>query len=113
MGQRMIEFENGTLQVKAEDLAHGLFLTPEEIMQGFRDGTITSLCEKGADADEGRHRLTFYTAKRRLRLIVDAQGVILKKSSSDYRREMFGLPLDRKPGAAPNDAVTASTGQLK
>ncbi len=91
----MIEFENGSIEVGAEDIAAGLNLTPQEVMQGLRDGVITSLCEKGADADEGRHRLTFFSPRRRLRLIVDAQGTILMRSSADHTRKGFGLPLDQ------------------
>lgn len=104
----MIEFENGTIQVGAEDIAAGLHLTPDEVMQGFRNGAITSICEQGQEEDAGRHRLTFYSARRRLRLTVDAAGTILKRSSADCTREMFGLPLDRGPGgqaSAPSPQV--------
>lgn len=89
----MIEFENGTIQVGAEDIAQGLHLTPDEVMQGFKSGTITSVCEKGLEADVGRLRLTFYSTKRRLRLTVDAGGAILKRSSSDCARQSSAPPL--------------------
>ncbi|KDB01662.1 hypothetical protein U879_21315 [Defluviimonas sp. 20V17] len=79
----MIGFENGTIQVDAEEIAPGLRLTPDEVMQGFRNGTITSVCEQGQDEDAGRHRLTFTSADRRLRLIVDAEGRVLKRLSAD------------------------------
>ncbi len=82
-GMAMIGFENGTIQVGAEEIAPGLHLTPDEVMQGFRNGTITSICEQGQDEDAGRHRLTFTSASRRLRLIVDAGGKVLKRSSAD------------------------------
>jgi hypothetical protein len=90
----VIEFENGTVQVLAEDIASGLKLTPEEVMQGFRDGAITSLCEKGLGEDAGRHRLTFRSSRWRLRLIVNAEGAILERRSAEVTREMFGLPAD-------------------
>lgn len=105
MGRHMIEFENGTIQVRAENLEHGLPLTPQDIMQGLCDGTITKLCDKGTDASKGRYRLAFYSSKRRLRLVVDAEGVILKKFSSDHKRDMFAVPLDGKSGAAGNAAM--------
>ncbi len=82
----MIEFENGTIQIGAEEIASGLGVTPLEVMEGLRQGRITSLCEKGEDEDAGRHRLTFYSPNRRLRLIINAQGQILKRTSADYTR---------------------------
>ena len=103
----MIEFKNGTIQVGAEEIARSLHLTPDEVMQGMRSGTITSICEQGQEEDAGRHRLTFYSAKRRLRLTVDAGGAILKRSSADCRREMFGLPPDRGPGRARQPSAPA------
>ncbi len=96
----MIEFENGTIQVDAEDIAADLRLTPDEVMQGLRTGAITSVCEKGLEEDMGRHRLTFYSSNRRLRLTVDDRGAILKRSSADFTRDMFGLPLKRGPDGA-------------
>ena len=89
----MIEFENGAIQVAAEDIAPGLHLTPDEVMQGFRSGTITSVCEQGLEEDAGRFRLTFYSARRRLRLTVDAGGAILKRSSADFTRQNPAPPL--------------------
>jgi hypothetical protein len=107
-GGGMVEFENGTIQVGAEDIAGGLAMTPEAVMQGFRDGSITSLCEKGAGQDAGRHRLTFQSPLRRLRLVVSADGAILKRSSADCRREMFGLTLKRtRDQSSPNPASLA------
>ncbi|OZA13275.1 MAG: hypothetical protein B7Y02_06275 [Rhodobacterales bacterium 17-64-5] len=95
-GGEMIEFENGTIQVRAEDVASGLKLTPEEVMQGFRNDAITSLCEKGLGEDAGRLRLTFRSSRWRLRLIVDADGAILERRSAEVTREMFGLPADEE-----------------
>lgn len=101
----MIEFEKGTIQVGAEDIAPGLHLTPDEVMQGFRSGTITSVCEQGLEEDAGRHRLTFYSARRRLRLTVDAGGAILKRSSADFTRQVSRHSLDRGPGGAPQNPL--------
>lgn len=110
----MIEFENGAIQVDAEDIAAGLRLTPDEVMQGFRTGAITSVCEKGLEEDTGRHRLTFYSSSRRLRLTVDAGGAILKRSSADFTRDMFGLPLKRgQDGARQTLTPVPPTGDTK
>lgn len=92
----MIVFENGTFQVDAETVAAGLGLPPEEVIAGLRNGTITSASERGIDADAGRHRLTFYGPRRRLRLIVDDSGTILKRTAVDYRGPVFGLAEGRR-----------------
>lgn len=105
----MIGFENGTIQVDAEEIAPGLHLTPAEVMQGFRNGTITSICERGQDEDAGRHRLTFTSADRRLRLIVDAEGRVLKRSSADR-----GVPRSgQSPEAGANRARQTSAAALR
>jgi hypothetical protein len=60
-------------------------------------GKITSLCERGIDADRGRHRLTFFSEHRRFRLVVDDRGAIVRRSTLDFG----DLPLPasvRKPG---------------
>ena len=111
---QVIEFENGAIQVDAEDIAAGLRLTPDEVMQGFRTGAITSVCEKALEEDTGRHRLTFYSSSRRLRLTVDAAGAILKRSSADFTRDMFGLPLKRgQDGARQTLTPVPPTGDTK
>lgn len=89
----MIEFDNGTIQVQAEEIARGLGLTTTEVRQGFHDGTITSLCEKGTEGDLGRHRLTFYSPRRRFRMIVNEGGEILLRSAADFKRDKFGQPV--------------------
>ena len=104
-GAQLIEFENGTIQVDAEEIARSLHLTPDEVMQGMRSGAITSICEQGQEEDAGRYRLTFYSAKRRLRLTVDAGGAILKRSSSDFTRQVSRHSPDRGPGGAPQNPV--------
>jgi Family of unknown function (DUF6522) len=50
----------------------------------MRKGAITSLCERGIDADAGRFRMTFFYKSRRLRLVVDAAGNILQRSTIDF-----------------------------
>jgi len=50
----------------------------------MRTGTITSLSERGDDADQGRHRLTFFSEHRRFRVIIDEQGAIIQRSALDF-----------------------------
>ena len=81
-----VTFEGGTLHVNAEIVAAGLHLDPEALRKGLHDGHVTSLCETGQDEDAGRFRITFFSATRRLRLVIDAQGVVLQRSSADFTR---------------------------
>lgn len=85
-----ISFEDGTIQVDAALVAKGLQITPEVLRAALRDGTVTSLCEKGVDEDAGRFRLTFFSRTRRLRMVVDAGGAVLQSSSADYTRRPPG-----------------------
>lgn len=100
----MIEIEDGTFEVAAEVLSEGLRLTPEQVMQGLRDGSITSLSERGIDEDAGRHRLTFFGADRRLRLTIDDGGRIHQRSAVDFKRPFASrLP---EAGAANDPSAT-------
>lgn len=84
----IVTFEGGTLQVDAETVAAGLRITPEALRHALQTGSVTSLCEKGQDDDAGRFRMTFFSPTRRMRLVVDAQGLVLQHSSADYSRKM-------------------------
>jgi hypothetical protein len=79
-----IEFENGEVQIDAAIVADGLGVTLPLLQQGMRAGHITSLAERGVDADLGRHRLTFFSVHRRFRVVVDASGAILQRSTLDF-----------------------------
>ena len=82
-----ITFENGTIQVDPAIVAKGLRLDVEALRTALRDGSVTSLCEKGMEQDAGRFRLTFFSPTRRLRLIVDEGGAVLQTSTADYARK--------------------------
>jgi hypothetical protein len=84
--QRMkpIEFENGAVQIDASIVAEGLGLAPSLLKEEMRAGRITSLAERGVDADVGRHRLTFFSEHRRFRVIVDQTGEIIQRSAVDF-----------------------------
>jgi hypothetical protein len=85
--------------VPAEIIAEGLKLRPEQVQPMLAGRLITSWVEAGVDEDLGRFRLTFATDKRRLRLIVDALGDIVSKSTLDFGGH--DIPLGaRRPGAA-------------
>ena len=93
-----IEFESGEIQVDATIIGDGLGIEPALVQAHMRDGKITSLCERGADEDEGRYRLTFFSASRRFRLIVDGMGNVVRRSAIDFSDRP--LPASaHKPGA--------------
>ena len=93
----MVEIEDGAIQVDVAVVAKGLGLDPLLVQKGMREGTITSLCERGLDEDEGRYRVTFFSGSRRFRLIVDDQGNVVHRSAIDFGDR--GLPTSaRKSG---------------
>ncbi|WP_246233380.1 DUF6522 family protein [Aurantimonas aggregata] len=79
-----IEFEDGAIQVDAAIVGEGLGIEPSLVQAQMREGIITSLCERGADEDDGRYRLTFFSASRRFRLIVDDTGHVVRRSSVNF-----------------------------
>jgi len=92
-----IEIKDDTIQVDASVLGEGLGLEASQVPELLRSGAITSRCERGTGKDEGRFRLTFFHAGRRLRLVVDAGGRILQRSSIDFRDRPLPGAL-RRPG---------------
>jgi len=92
-----IEFQNGTFQIDASVLAAGLGLEASRVPELLRSGAITSRCERGTNEDEGRYRLSFFYAGRRLRLITDASGRVLQRSSIDFGSRPLPESL-RRPG---------------
>jgi hypothetical protein len=79
-----VEFQDGAIQVDAEIIGRGLGLESALVRDLMRLGEITSLCERGEGVDAGRYRLTFYHKGRRLRLIVDESGCVLRQTLIDF-----------------------------
>lgn len=75
-----VEQNDGSFTVAAEVLATAFALSPADVPRLMREGQITSRLEQGQDADAGTHRLTFYHGAQALRLIIDAEGWIVKRS---------------------------------
>jgi hypothetical protein len=99
-GGGMIEIEGSgqAFTVSAEVIAEGLKLAPEQVQPMLAGRLITTWVEAGVDEDFGTFRLTFATDKRRLRLIVDALGSVVSKSTLDFGGH--DLPMGaRRPGA--------------
>jgi len=79
-----IEFDGDSVHVDAAIIAEGLGMALPLFRQEMQAGRITSVVERGIDTDLGRHRLTFFSAHRRFRLIVDQHGLILQRSALDF-----------------------------
>jgi hypothetical protein len=81
---------DGGFVVPAELLGDAFSLDPADVPAAMRAGTITSRLEQGQDADAGTFRLTFYHGAQALRLIVDTQGQILKRTRFPVTRRTAG-----------------------
>lgn len=64
--------------IDAEDLGPLLGLEPAQVPEKMRSGEITSQSEQGIDEDAGTIRLTFWHSERRVRIVCDNNGVVLK-----------------------------------
>jgi hypothetical protein len=92
-----VEFEDGTFEVDAAVVAEGLGIALPQLKQQMQAGKITTLSERGIGADRGRHRLTFFSETRRLRLVIDEHGRIIQRTTVDFGSSR--LPGSaRKPG---------------
>ena len=78
-----VEFSDGTFVVAAALLGKLLDVPASRVPILMREGAITSVCERGADDNEGEFRLTFFCRNRRARLSMDATGRIIRRSVID------------------------------
>ena len=63
------------VEIDGAFVARGLGLEVPEFRQLMDRRQITVLCERGTGKDAGLYRASFYHAGRRLRLVVDSDGV--------------------------------------
>ncbi len=75
-----IEWEADAVSVDATLIAGPLGTTPQMVLALIRAGVITTRCERGVDEDVGRFRLSFRRGARRLQLLVDSGGNVLRQS---------------------------------
>jgi hypothetical protein len=92
-----IAFDGDDPLVDARLVAQAFSLTPERVMAGLRDGSITTMTERGTGEDAGRWRLTFFHDNCRMRLIVDETGTVLQHSRVDFGETPLP-PAMRRPG---------------
>jgi hypothetical protein len=79
-----VGFTDSGIEIDAEFLAKGLGLSVAEMRDLMRAGAITSRSERGIGGDAGLYRLTFFHAGRRLRLIVDSEGRVIRRNAIDF-----------------------------
>jgi len=56
-------------------VARGLGLATDAFRKLMEDRQVTVLCERGTGEDAGLYRASFYYAGKRVRLVVDADGM--------------------------------------
>jgi hypothetical protein len=88
---------DGTFEVDAAVLGHGLGVDASLVPGLLRAGQITSFCERGVDNDRGRFRLTFFHKGKRLRLVLDELGRVVRQSTMDFGNRPLPSGL-RTPG---------------
>jgi hypothetical protein len=93
--------ETGEITVDATVLSELLNVAAAEIPALMRAGAITSLCERGTGADEGRFRLSFFYRNRRARLHVDEAGCILRRGVIDFGEKRLPAELRRAGDSTP------------
>ena len=95
---KSVQFENDGFQIDAALVAEGLHVSQSSLREGMRAGRITGFAERGTGADAGRHRLSFLSADRRFRVVIDDRtGEIIQRSSITF--EGSSLPESaRRPG---------------
>jgi hypothetical protein len=70
-------FAAPSIEIEGSVVARALGLEVDVFKQLMTDRKITTLCERGTGADNGRYRATFYHGNRRVRLVVDGDGRVL------------------------------------
>ena len=71
--------------VDAAVIARAFGILPAQVREDMRNGRITSRSETGRDEDVGRWRMTFFRNGRAFRIVVDAEGAILSRSTFPVR----------------------------
>ena len=66
------------IELDAAVVANALGLPLEEFRQLMEQRRIAVLCERGTGEDSGTYRATFYYGDRRIRLVVDHEGRVVR-----------------------------------
>ena len=91
-----IDVHRDAIEIDAAIVADGLGVVASHVPVLIRNGEITSICERGTGQDTGRHRLTFFYRGKRLRVIIDDEGRLIRRSTIDFGGRPLP-PLLRRP----------------
>jgi hypothetical protein len=80
----VVSFDQGSLTVDAETIAQGLGISAKDVHSLIRSGEITSRCEHGEGQDAGSTRLTFFLRGSRFRIVVNAEGLVVRRSTINF-----------------------------
>lgn len=72
------------MTLDAADIAQGLGLAAGDVIGLMRAGKITGRLYKGEGEDAGTYACVFFHANRRLTLVVDENGTLLRRSNVDF-----------------------------
>lgn len=90
-----VVFEDGAVSIDAAIVAEGFAIEPALVQPLMQSGAITSRYERGTNDDMGRSRLTFFHEKQCLRLVIDATGNIIERSTFDVGERQAPAPRRR------------------
>jgi len=99
-----IEIGPDRIQIDAEIVARALKIAPQDLRDRMREGTVTSMFERGEGEDTGRLRLTFFSETRRARITATETGAVLTCTGVDYRRASVTSKKAANPDTAQNAA---------
>lgn len=85
MGKSIPVDLNPTLHIEVDGalVARGLGLPLGRFRELMEDRKVTVLCERGVGEDAGTYRASFYYEGRRVRLLVDGDGNLLRPVASE------------------------------
>ena len=84
-----IDVHRDSIEIDAAIVAEGLGVVASHV-------SVLCLYERGTGQDTGRHRLTFFYRGKRLRLIIDNEGCLIRRSTIDFGDRPLP-PLLRRP----------------
>lgn len=93
-----VEIAGGEIVIDAGLLAPLLDVAAADLSDLMRSKAVTSICERGVDADEGHYRLSFFYRNRRVRLNVDPAGRVTQRMTIDFGERDLPPQL-RRPGS--------------
>lgn len=80
LGRTEVAANARAMEIDARVIGAGLGLEPAQVQALMQSEKISLLCERGTGEDQGCHRVTFYYAHRRFRILIDTAGRIFEEA---------------------------------